>query len=56
MSAVFIRNIFAFFYLFLFLSLFSCVPGDVLHGSPGHQDPLEADGVPVGAARLCPGR
>lgn len=35
------------------LSAFSSVPGDVLHGSAGHQDPLETDSFPLGMAHLC---
>lgn len=32
------------------------MPGDVLHRSTGHQDPLETDGFSVGVAHFCPRR
>ncbi|KAM7405753.1 hypothetical protein PAMP_000180 [Pampus punctatissimus] len=36
---------------------FFCVSfGDVLNGSSGHKDTLEADGFPLGDTRFCPGR
>lgn len=53
-TAVCISNIFTFF--FYISVFFLCVPGDVLHGSTGHQDPLETDGFSVGAAPFCPRR